>query len=155
MRENLGQIESRGVSADVELQPLRWMTINAGYQHANATVTQNNANSNLVGNWIPQVAHQMATAQVRAYRPAIGTLSVQGRISGHQFDDDANTYLLHSYFKLDAYGSHEFGRRIEVFASGENLFDRSIEVGRTPTLTLGTPRVARAGFLLKLGSGGK
>jgi outer membrane receptor protein involved in Fe transport len=155
MRENLGQIESRGVSADVELQPLRWMTINAGYQHANATVTQNNANSNLVGNWIPQVAHQMATAQVRAYRPAIGTLSVQGRISGHQFDDDANTYLLHSYFKLDAYGSHEFGRRIEVFASGENLFDRSIEVGRTPTLTLGTPRVARAGFLLKLGVGGK
>jgi len=151
MRENLGRIESRGVSADVQLQPTRWMTINGGYQYANATVTQNSANSNIVGNWIPQVAHHMGTAQVRAYRAAIGTLSVQGRISGHQFDDDANTYLLHSYFKLDAYASHDFTKRIEVFASGENLFDRSIEVGRTPTLTLGTPRAARIGFLLKLG----
>jgi len=97
----------------------------------------------------------MGSAQLRAYKPSIGTLSLQARASGHQFDDDANTYLLHSYFKLDAYASHDFGKRlfgqqIEIFTSGENLFDRVIEVGRTPTLTLGTPRVARIGFLFKL-----
>jgi len=153
MRENLGRIESRGISLDAEFQPTRWMTLQGGYQYTNATVTQNNAQSNLVGNWIPQVAHNMATAQLRAYRPSLGVISVQSRISGHQYDDDANTYLLHSYFKLDAYASHDFGKRMEIFASGENLFDRSIEVGRTPTLTLGTPRIARAGFLFKLGPG--
>ncbi len=78
-------------------------------------------------------------------------MSLQGRISGHQFDDDANTYLLHGYFRLDAYLSHDFGSHLQFFTSGENLLNRQIEVGRTPTLTLGTPRVERIGFLLKLG----
>jgi len=155
MRENLGQIESRGISTDLELQPLRWMTVNAGYQYANATVTQNNQASNLVGNWIPQVAHNMGTMQLRGYTAKLGTLSLQGKISGKQYDDDANTYLLHSYFKLDAYASHDFGRRLELFTAGENLFDRQIEVGRTPTLTLGTPRTVRGGFNLKLSPGAK
>ncbi len=49
------------------------------------------------------------------------------------------------------YGSHDFGSHLEVFAAGENLFDRSIEVSKTPTTTLATPRVARAGVQVKLG----
>ncbi len=155
MRENLGQIESRGVSLDYEFHPAapswNWMTLQGGYQYTNATVTQGTGDAP-AGNWIPQVAHNMASAQLRGYKPAIGTLSIQARASGHQFDDDANTYLLHSYFKLDAYASHDFGKRIQLFTSGENLLNRQIEVGRTPTLTLGTPRVARIGFLFKLGS---
>jgi outer membrane receptor protein involved in Fe transport len=154
MRENLGQIESRGVSLDYELQPagqLKWMTLQGGYQYTNATVTKGTGDAP-AGNWIPQVAHQMASAQLRGYKASIGTLSIQTRMSGHQFDDDANDYLLHSYFKLDAYASHDFGKRIELFTSGENLFNRAIEVGRTPTLTLGTPRVARIGLNLKLGA---
>ena len=31
------------------------------------------------------------------------------------------------------------------------MLNRTIEVGRTPTLTLGTPRTARVGFNVKLG----
>ena len=150
MRENLGQIASRGVSFDTEIQPTRWMAIQGGYQYANATVTKGTGDAP-AGNWIPQVAHQMATGQLRAYRDSIGTLSLQARISGHQFDDDANTYLLHSYFKLDAYASHNFGKRIELFTSAENLFDRTIEVGRTPTLTLGMRRTIQGGLNFKLG----
>jgi outer membrane receptor protein involved in Fe transport len=154
MRENLGQVESRGVSVDFEIQPpqpsLHWVTLTTGYQHTNATVTQYAQQPQLVGNWIPQVAHNMATAQLRGYKPSIGTLSLQARVSGHQFDDDANTYLLHSYFRLDSYISHEFGHRLEIFSSAENLLDRNIEVGRTPTLTLGMGRNVRAGFLLHL-----
>jgi hypothetical protein len=98
----------------------------------------------------------MGSGQLRVSRDSIGTLSIQARMSGHQFDDDANDYLLHSYFKLDAYASHDvgthlFGKQIEIFTSGENLLNRQIEVGRTPTLTLGAPRTARIGFLVKLG----
>jgi hypothetical protein len=78
-------------------------------------------------------------------------LSLQGRISGRQYDDDANRFLLHGYFRLDAYASREFGRHVEFFAAGENLFDRSIEVGKTPVLTLGTPQVARFGLRLRFG----
>ena len=150
-RENLGQIESRGVSLDYALQPARWIAIEGGYQYAIATVTKYAQQPQLVNNWIPQVARNMATAQVRLSHPKLGLLSLQERASGHQFDDDANQYLLHSYFRFDAYASRKAGRHVEIYASGENLFDRSIEVGKTPVLTLGTPRTARVGLRLNWG----
>jgi outer membrane receptor protein involved in Fe transport len=148
LRENLGQIESKGVSLDFELAPRRWLAVDGGYQFAYATVTRGTHD---LGNWIPEVARNLASMNVRAYRPTLGTLNLQGRISGRQYDDDANTYLLHSFFRLDAYASHDFGKRLQVFAAGENLLDRTIEAGKTPTTTLGAPRVARAGFLIRLG----
>jgi outer membrane receptor protein involved in Fe transport len=150
MRENLGQIESKGFSLDFGLTPLHWVAIDGGYQYAHATVTRGTVD---VGNWIPEVARNMATLNVRAFQPRLGTLSLQSRMSGIQYDDDANTYMLHGFFKLDAYGSHALGSRLELFAAGENLFDRTIEVAKTPTTTLATPRTARAGINLKFGPG--
>jgi outer membrane cobalamin receptor len=93
----------------------------------------------------------MASLNLRAFKPRFGTLSLQSRLSGRQYDDDANANLLHGFFRLDAYGSHDLGKRLQVFAAGENLFDRNIEVAKTPTTTLGTPRVARVGLLVNLG----
>ncbi len=130
---------------------MRWLAVDGGYQYAHATVTHGVSD---VGNWIPEVARNLATMNVRAFRPAIGTLNLQGRISGRQYDDDANTYLLHSFFRLDVYASHDFGKRFEVFAAGENLLNRQIEIGKTPTTTLGMPRVGRAGILIRLGATG-
>jgi len=150
-RKNLGQIESKGVSLDYELAPLRWLAVDGGYQYAHATVTHG---TNDVGNWIPEVARNLATGNIRAFRPSIGTLNLQGRLSGRQYDDDANANLLHGFFRLDAYGSHDFGRRFQVFVAGENLLNRSIEVGKTPTTTLGSPRVGRAGITIRLGAEG-
>jgi outer membrane receptor protein involved in Fe transport len=150
-RENLGQIESRGVAFDAETSPARWLSLIGGYQHANPTVTKFQPNPALVGSRIPQVSRNMGTLQARFSEPRIGLLSLQARMSGNQYDNDLNTYLLHSYFRLDVYASHEFGRRFEVFAAGENLFDRTIEVGKTPTITLGTPRVGRFGIRIRVG----
>lgn len=147
-RENLGQIESRGVGIDFEMDPQRWLALDGGYQYAHAVVSRGSQD---LGNWIPEVARNMASLNLRAFRPRLGTLSLQSRLSGHQYDDDANLFLLHSYFRLDAYGSHDLGSHLEIFAAGENLFDRSIEVSKTPTTTLATPRVARAGLQFKLG----
>ena len=149
LRENLGQIESRGVGIDFELAPQPWLAVDGGYQYAHAVVSRGTQD---LGNWIPEVARNMGSLNVRAFRPRLGTLTVQGRMSGIQYDDDANMFLLHSFFRLDAYGSHEFGSHLEVFAAGENLLDRSIEVSKTPTTTLATPRVARAGLQLRLGT---
>ena len=71
-----------------------------------------------LGNWIPEVARNMATLNLRAFRPRLGTLSLQSRLSGRQYDDDANAYLLHGYFRLDAYASHDFGKRLQVVRRG-------------------------------------
>ncbi|MGB9145508.1 MAG: TonB-dependent receptor, partial [Acidobacteriaceae bacterium] len=150
-RENLGQIESRGVSLDYAMQPAEWIGIEGGYQFADATVTQFAPQPELVGKWIPEVPRNMATAQVRLSRPRLGVLSVQGRLSGREWDDDANTYLLHGYFRLDATAQRNVGRHWVVFGDGENLFDRSVEVGKTPVLTLGTPRLVRVGVRVRWG----
>jgi hypothetical protein len=104
-----------------------------------------------VGNWIPAVARNMGTLNARAFKQRWGTLNLQGRMSGRQYDNDANTALLHGYFRLDAFASHELWRRFEVFAAGENLFDRTIEVAKTPTTTLGQRRVARVGLQVIVG----
>jgi hypothetical protein len=93
----------------------------------------------------------MATTQVNLSRRRWGLLSVQGRYSGRQFDDDANQYLLHCYFRLGAYASHDFGRHVVVFAAGDNILDRSIQAGKTPTLTLASPVVARFGVRINFG----
>ncbi|MGC1421129.1 MAG: TonB-dependent receptor [Terracidiphilus sp.] len=148
LRENLGQIESRGVGIDFEVAPRPWLAVDGGYQYAHAVVSRGTQD---LGNWIPEVARNMGSLNVRAFRPRLGTLTLQGRMSGIQYDDDANQFLLHGFFRLDAYGSHEFGSRVELFAAGENLFNRSIEVSKTPTTTLATPRTARAGLQLQLG----
>ncbi len=148
VRENLGQIESRGVSLDFGLAPRRWLVLDGGYQYAHAVVSRGAQD---YGKWIPEVARNLATLNARATRTRLGTLALESRLSGRMYDDDANAYLLHSYFRVDAYGSHDLGPRWEVFAAGENLLDRSIEVSKTPTTTLGQPRVARAGFRLRLG----
>ena len=145
-RENLGQIRSRGLSLDYESQPLPWLSITGGYQYANATVTQFVQEPSLVGKWIPQVAHNMATAQVSATKPKIGLVELLGTQSGRQYDDDQNTFLLHGYFQLDAYVAHNFGARTQVYGAVSNIFNREIEVGRTPILTLGTPRMASIGI---------
>ena len=52
---------------------------------------------------------------------------------------------------LGAYASHDFGHHLVAFAAGDNLFDRSIEAGKTPTLTLASPRVARFGLRINFG----
>jgi outer membrane receptor protein involved in Fe transport len=150
-RANLGQIASRGVSLDGEWQPLRWLTAVGGYQYANATVTRFDQSPGLVGSWIPQVPHQTGTLQLRANERRWGLLGLEMRGTGQQYDDDANTYRLAPFFTFNAFASHTFRGRYEVFAAGENLLNRRIEVGRTPTLTLGQPQAARAGVRIRLG----
>ncbi|MGH9617941.1 MAG: TonB-dependent receptor [Acidobacteriaceae bacterium] len=145
-RENLGQIRSRGVSLDYQSQPFSWLSVTGGYQYANATVTQFAQDPGLIGKWIPQVPHNMATAQLRATKPKLGVAELLGTLSGHQYDDDANMFLLHGYFQMDGYVAHAFGSRAEIYGAASNIFNREIEVGRTPILTLAAPRLVSIGI---------
>jgi outer membrane receptor protein involved in Fe transport len=151
LRANLGQIASRGVSLDGEWQPLPRISVTGGYQYADATVTRFDPNPSLVGSWIPQVPHQMVTLQVRAQDNRWGTLSLEARMTGQQYDDDANTYRLAPFFMMNAFASHTFGRRYQAFVAADNVFDRRIEVGRTPTLTLGQKQAVRGGVRIIFG----
>jgi len=143
LRENLGQIRSRGISLDWQSTPLQWMTLGGGYQFANATVTRGPID---IGNWIPEVAHNMATLLVNLHRDGWGVLHATGRVSGHMYDDDVNQYRLSGYFRLDLSAERRFGSHAVLSAGVENAFNRRIQAGRTPVLTLASPQDVSVGL---------
>ncbi len=105
-RENLSQIRSNGITLDAAWQPRRWLSLTGGYQFADAIVSSNSAEPALIGNWIPEVAHNAASADLRLAQSSLGSLSLIARISGKSFDDDQNTDLIHGYTRFDAYAEH-------------------------------------------------
>jgi outer membrane receptor protein involved in Fe transport len=145
-RENLGQLESRGLTAEWELKPVSFLTVTGGYQYAISTVTQYQADPALVGNWTPQVPRNSATLQMRFARERLGSVSVDLRTSGRQFDDQANQFELAGYEQVDLYAEHVFGRRWRAYGSVQNLTNEAVQAGRTPILTLGAPRTVTVGL---------
>jgi outer membrane receptor protein involved in Fe transport len=149
MRQNLGQLVSRGVTLEAEMQPLRFLTVTGGYQYANSTVTKFQADPTLVGKWTPQVPRNSFTLQARMERQRWGVFSVDLRTSGQQFDDSANQFRLAGYTQVDLYAEHSLWERLRVYGSVQNLADSRIEAGRTPTLTLASPRMVVFGVRVR------
>src|SRR5712692_4117096 len=149
-RQNLGRIRSRGVGLDAEVRLTDTLVFSGGYQFADAIVLSFPANPALEGLDVPQVARHQVTFQLRYANPRRLNLSVQGRVSSPQFDDDQNRLRLESYAVFDASLSRSVGRAFEVFAAAENLFNRRYTVGRTPVRTIGPPLLARFGIRLRL-----
>jgi len=148
MRENLGQLTSKGLTAEWELRPVRYMSVIGGYQLAFSTVTKFQADPTLVGKWTPQVPRNMATLLVRFESERLGVFSVDLRTSGQQFDDSANQYRLAGYAQVDLFGEHIFGRHWKIYGGVQNLLNQPVQAGRTPILTLGAPITVMGGVRL-------
>ena len=151
MRENLGQIRSRGVELSAELYSGHALSATVGYQYADATVTKFSPpppQPSLVGNWIPDVPRNSFTAQVHAASERLGELTVAMRASGMAFDDANNQFVLNGFFSLDVSGQRRLGPHLDAFFLVQNLTDQRAQVARTPTLTLGSPIFAEGGLRL-------
>jgi outer membrane receptor protein involved in Fe transport len=145
-RRNLGSTRSRGVELEGTARfGDRW-TLSGGYLLSDAVVDSARAEPVLEGLRLAQVPKHQASAQLRFSDPRLGTLGLQARWTGDQFDDDRNELRLRSFTTVDALVSHPLARNLEVFAAGENLLDERVETGRTPVLTLGPPPSFRVGL---------
>jgi outer membrane receptor protein involved in Fe transport len=148
-RQNLGQIQSRGMM--IEAQSTRWRGFDAslGYQLAVATVTAFSTSSplqaNLTGKWIPQVPREMATATANYVAPHIASFHAIASYTGQAFDDSSNQFLLHPYARFDVSADRSLTHGLSLFAGAQNLLNRSIDAGRTPILTLASPRLVEGG----------
>ncbi len=151
-RENLGQIQSQGVELSATAHRGEALSATVGYQFADATVTSFSEQRALVGNWIPEVPRNSATAQLRARSRRLGLVTLDGRETGRVYDDSSNIYILHSFFTLGVYAERPIGNHLTAYLSIENLLDRAVEAARTPVLTLGTPITAAGGVRLQWGS---
>jgi len=145
-RENVGRVRDRGAELAADARLSSAWSVSAGYLLADSRVASSTTNPSLVGKRVPQVPRDQATLRVRFARPSLAAIVLQARWSGRQYDDDANAFRLGTAFTLDALVSRELFGGGEIFAAVENLTDRRNEIGRTPVLTLGSPRTFRAGL---------
>ncbi len=143
-RQNLGRTRSSGLEADATVRLSARVSASAGYAFTIATVGSFDADPGLVGNDVPLVSRHQGTLQLRYTNPRVLDVSAQARAGSSQWDDDQNQLRLRGLFTLDAQVSRRFSR-VEAFVASENLTGRRYEVGRTPVLTLGPPRLVRIG----------
>ncbi len=149
MRENLGQLTSKGTAVEGEWKASTWLQLDAGYQYADSTITKFQSDPLLVGKWTAQVPRNSATAQLRMERSRLGVLRLDLRTSGQQFDDSANQYRLAGYAQIDLYADHRVSQHLRIYTSVQNLGGNRLEAGRTPVLTLGVPRTALIGLRIR------
>jgi outer membrane receptor protein involved in Fe transport len=145
-RRNLGRVRSQGVELEGTARIGDRWTLSGGYLFSDSTVASARAEPDLEGLRLAQVPEHQASLQLRVSDPRLGTLGLQARWTGGQFDDDRNELRLRGFTTVDALVSRPLVRGLEIFAAGENLFDERIETGRTPVLTLGPPRTVRVGL---------
>jgi outer membrane receptor protein involved in Fe transport len=149
-RQNLGQLRSDGIM--LEAQTTRWHSVDAtfNYQLSFATVTRFNSSSplqtSLVGNWLPEVPRESFTSTVNYTAARIAAFHLIASYQGREFDDSANQYILLGYARFDVGAERDLRGRFSVFAGAQNVLNRTIEAGKTPTPTLAPPRLVQGGL---------
>jgi outer membrane receptor protein involved in Fe transport len=145
-RANADKVHARGLEVEGDLRLPRSLSVAfaggfVGSRFRGETPLRNKR--------VPQVPSYNLGLGVR-YSPQPWSASLQIRVTGPQFEDDQNAFTLRRATVLDIYAGRRLSRRLIAFAAVENVFDASYDVGRTPILTTGLPRAARAGVQVAL-----
>ncbi len=150
-RQNLGSLRSPGAEFSWKARWNNLISTTVAYQYVDAEVSSFPPDSSLLNKWIPQVAHNNASAQIRFVKPNGFNCTIGARYQGRQYDDDRNLFLLGGYFVTDAYVSKDVRKNLVLFAGVQNLLNRRYEVGRTPSTSMGPPILGRIGLRFLLG----
>lgn len=146
-RQNLGRTRSLGVELDGALHVSRSLEFSAGYQFVHAYVEDSSAS--LIGKNVPEVPRNQFTWEARYWNPTRVMVSLQGRFSGVQYDDDLNTLVLTRYYVMDLFLGRQLPRGVTIYAAAENITNRRYPTTLTPPTPLisqGPPILARAGI---------
>jgi outer membrane receptor protein involved in Fe transport len=150
-RQNLGRARVRGVETGVDWRVSRRWTALLAYTFVDSEVREAPGALELVGKELAQDPAHRGTAIVTFQDPAILTATVQLRVTGPQFEDDLNERGMGGYAVVDAFVSRRLVGGLELFAAGENLFNRRYLVGRAGIDTIGQPRMVRVGLRWRSG----
>jgi outer membrane receptor protein involved in Fe transport len=149
-RQNLGRTRSFGVEVDGVFHLNSSIEFSGGYQYTHATVAES---PTLAGKQLAEVPSHQLTWEARYWKPSRLMLSLQGRYSGAQFDDDLNTLVLDHYYVMQLFAGRQLGRGLTGYIAAENLFNLryatalSPPTSSTPSITtLGPPILARVGL---------
>jgi outer membrane receptor protein involved in Fe transport len=151
-RQNLGRTRAVGAEFDGIVHVSSSLEFSAGYEYTHSTVLDTSAVLN--GLHVPEVPRHQLSFEARYWNPRQVLISLQGRFSSSQFDNDINTLLLHRYYVMDLFVGREIGHGLELYAAAENLLNQRYATalsppqtaGGQPVETLGPPILARVGL---------
>ncbi len=147
-RQNIDRIVAEGVETGASARLTPDVQVSLNYLFTSPNVTKSPQQLALEGLRLAQVPHHQVTAEVKWATTDRLTLTTQVRGASNQFDDDQNTRQLLGYVVADATAQFALSDRTEIYASVENLFDRTIEAGRSADgiVTVATPQAVRIGL---------
>jgi iron complex outermembrane receptor protein len=152
-RQNLGRTRVRGFQTDVEYR-FGDFRAGAGYVVNRARVVEYSPAIpppvSIVGNFLAQVPKNRGSVSFSYSNPRYVTASVSAIFVGDQFDSDQNTpeSVLPAYGTVELSVLRNVGGNVDVFFTGQNLFDEEYFVQRNPT-TIGSPRLVTGGIRLR------
>jgi iron complex outermembrane receptor protein len=143
-RQNAGTLRSKGVEFEGA-----WRLPQSVFVGVTGALVDSRfaGDTRLARNFVPQVPAYSVGLTTR-YDNGAWVVSGQLRITGPQFEDDVNSFMLRRVTVLDLLVSRTVARRVNAFFAVENVSDSDYDVGRTPTRTIGLPRASRAGIQL-------
>lgn len=147
-RRNLGSTQIVGVESSTSVDFGHGFLATMAYLWSHGEVHSAPQAPDLIGNRIPQVPEHQGTIGFDYNDGGPWKASMQIRVVGQQFDDDTNSRSLGRFAAVDAFVARELGGGFEVFVAAENLFDETVETGKTSdgVLSIGAPRLVRAGI---------
>jgi outer membrane receptor protein involved in Fe transport len=150
-RQNIDRIVADGVELSTTAQLAPDLKASASYLFTSPNVSESPQQRALEGLRLAQVPRHQATLQVQWAATDTLTLSSQVRGATKQFDDDQNVRSLKGYVVVDATAEYAVSPRAAVYVAVENLFDRTIESGKSADglVSVATPQTARAGVKVR------
>jgi outer membrane receptor protein involved in Fe transport len=147
-RQNIGTIRTSGVEIEGHAALAPFLRLNGSYELADSVVLTSH-DAALLGLAVPQVPRHSGSlflsSAVRRWSGMVG-----GRYAGRQFDDDLNQFPLSGYFLAEGRIEFRAATQASFFLSMENALERTYPIARTPSVTVGAPRLVRAGVRLHL-----
>ena len=135
-RQNAARALAKGMEIDVR-QRWRQFTGEASYLFVDTRFSS--------GPRTPQVPKHQGSAQL-SWQRKLTSLSAGMRVSGAQFEDDLNRFLLPGFAAVHFSVRQQLWRGLAAQVVTENLLNREFVVGFSPTPLIGAPRLWRAGL---------
>ncbi|MEO6248802.1 MAG: TonB-dependent receptor [Sphingomicrobium sp.] len=125
-RENLDAIETRGAEFGFDLRHSRW-DVHFSYSYVDARVRDDGAGRALDGLRPAQIPQQQGSATIGWSASRGQRVSLTGRATTTQFEDDLNQRSLKSAVTVDATASTPLARHLSLAVRGENLLGERVE----------------------------
>lgn len=151
-RQNLDAVRIVGLEAEAQHRTSTGWQVSGSYLFSRPEIQEASQEPSLEGNRLAQTPEHQVVARLSYSNVDRLAGSLQVRYAGEQFDDDLNTLELDDYIVADLLLRRRVWRSFELFLGVENLFDETIESGRSADgiVSVAAPRLFHGGIKFRL-----